>query len=160
MRPIARIKPFLDKVNIDHLFRKIFDFHLVTEEQTQFTIDLIKEKLPEIEVIWNSNPDWRFTQVLVNMGLLGNYPGVWYYYEEEDILIDQGHKPEDVYYWGTNFDKDMTPLPRTIWRPISELTSDHLRAIINNGFVSRNKTYRQIMLKVLRSRGERLIGNK
>jgi len=42
--------------------------------------------------------------------------------------------------WGQNYDKDMNKLPETIFKPICELTTDHIEAIINGNYCS-NEMY-------------------
>lgn len=36
--------------------------------------------------------------------------------------------------WGQNYDKDMNKLPETIFKPICELTTDHIQAILNGNY--------------------------
>lgn len=132
MRLTERIDPFLEKVDLEKLLQKWFP----TWEQT--TINEILNELGErkklITAFWKSNPDLRFGQMLVNMNILPNVPGMWYYDEEDEILINQGHDAAEVLFWGQNFDKDMNRLPKTIWRPISEMTSDHIQAVLDGEF--------------------------
>ena len=42
--------------------------------------------------------------------------------------------------WGQNYDKDMNRLPKTIFKPICELTTDHIKSIINGNYCS-NEMY-------------------
>ena len=42
--------------------------------------------------------------------------------------------------WGQNYDKDMNRLPKTIFKPICELTTDHIEDIINGNYCS-NEMY-------------------
>lgn len=154
MRPIERIEPFLEKVKIRYVIRYIFKLHnYVDPTKIKETFD---ERKKEVKEFWLQNSDLRFSQVLVSLEYIPNIPGAWYYMEEDEILEKLGYPLEEILLWGTNYDKDMNRLPNTIWKPINELESDHLRAIINGGFVKYNKKYRQIMCKVLRNRGERL----
>ena len=151
-RPVERITPFLEKVKI----KKVIDDVWKLPVDSSYVKHLFDKNVDVIKEFWLENPFLRFSQVLVNLGILPNIPGIWYYMEDSDILTALGYNPEDILLWGINYDKDMKLLPKTIYKPISELNSDHLRAIINGGFVNRNKQYRQLMCKVLRSRGERL----
>jgi len=36
--------------------------------------------------------------------------------------------------WGQNYDKDMNRLPKTIFKPICELTTDHIQAILDGNY--------------------------
>jgi len=45
----------------------------------------IRRILRSIEMYWDKNPDLRLTQVLVNLGLIPNFPGFWYYLEDDKI---------------------------------------------------------------------------
>lgn len=154
MRPVERIELFLEKVDLDKLLGEIW--RILKNEDIHPYSKIIYTDLPKIKKYWLENPDLRFSQVLIALEIIPNIPGAWYYMEEPEILIELGCKSEDVYYWGGYYQKDGTPLDKPIWKPISELESDHLKAIINGGFVRRNKMYRHLMCKVLRSRGERL----
>lgn len=150
MRPVERIDPFLDKVKIRYLIKHIWKLKGIGDP------NLIKESiendLDKIKEFWKDSPDLRFSQVLVNLGVIPNFPGFWYYWEEAEILEKQGYSPAECYYWGNNYDKDMKLLPRTIWKPIKELTTDHLYAIVDGGFVDRNSKYKKIMKDELKKR--------
>ena len=45
----------------------------------------IKRILKLIEDKWTKNQDWRLTQVLVNTGIIPNFPGFWYYLEDDKV---------------------------------------------------------------------------
>ena len=151
MRITERIDNFLSRVSFIGLaFNQWTALRLNTVEFSEE----VRRRLAEIRQFWVENPDLRFCQVLISMGIIQNIPGDWYYREDEDILIDQGNWPADVYFWGRNFDKNMNRLPKTEWQPISNLTTDHLHAIIDGGFVERSPKYKQIMLDELAVREE------
>ena len=38
--------------------------------------------------------------------------------------------------WGVNYDKDMNRLPSTEWTPICDLSTEHIQAILDNGYGS------------------------
>jgi len=90
---------------------------------------VVKEKRA-IKKYWNANHDERFSQVLVNMGFLDNIPGVWYYTEDDDILLSLGYPSRDILLWGQNYDKDMNRLPETNWIKIKDMKTDHIHAVI------------------------------
>ncbi len=52
----------------------------------------IKPYLKKIEEFWLKNPDLRFTQVLVNMDIIPNFPGMWYYKEDEIESLNKEKK--------------------------------------------------------------------
>lgn len=152
MRPKERIKPFLDKVDMFMLLNNtwgIFD----TETSMRY-VNLIDAELPRIRDAWEEAPDLRFSQVLVNLGLIPNIPDIWYYKEEDKILVEQGADPAECYYWGQYYDKDMNELPEPIYKPIKELSTEHIEAILDGGFVRYNALYRQIMEDELEKRGD------
>jgi hypothetical protein len=138
MRLTERILPFLEKVNIDALLLKWFPNW---EQNARNTVanEYAKRK-GEVQIFWEDQPDLRFSQTLVNIGLLPNSPGLWYYDEEEEILIEQGHDAAEVIFWGQNFDKDMNRLPKTVWRPIANMTSEHIQAVLS-GEYTKNELY-------------------
>jgi hypothetical protein len=45
--------------------------------------------------------------------------------------------------WGSNYDKDMNRLPKTIWKKICELDTNHIEAILDGNF-TKNEKYIQI----------------
>ena len=56
-------------------------------------------------------------------------------YKELSIMDNGDHELRRKYlHWGVNFTKDMERLSETIWKPIEELTSDHIEAIIDGNF--------------------------
>ena len=144
MRIKERIEPFLEKVKIRYVVKHIWKFHGLDASYIKHLFERNKDK---IKTYWLDNPDLRFSQVLVNLEIIPNVPGTWYYMEEYEILEALGYKSEDVNYWGTNFDKDMNALEKTIWRPISELKPDHIENILNGRFA--NGKYKKIMIDVL-----------
>jgi hypothetical protein len=80
MRDINRIPKILKNIN---LFEFIKSFNIF------YTDDEIKQRLKVInmemlEDYWLKNPDLRLTQVLVNLNIIPNVPGVWYYIEETE----------------------------------------------------------------------------
>lgn len=46
----------------------------------------IDDILHELRRVWTQHPDWRLTQLLVNLSIVPNTPGYWYYWEDDDIL--------------------------------------------------------------------------
>jgi len=138
MRLQARIKPFLEKVDWEKMVKMWFPKG--KKEARENILSNIKNSLVKIEKSWNENPDWRISQVLVNNGIMPNILGMWYYMEEDDILIDLGHEAREVIFWGVNFTKEMERLPETKWTLIKDLESDHIQAILDGGY-TKNPLY-------------------
>jgi hypothetical protein len=84
MRDINRIDPFIDAVIPQHIkdvIVKIWGLGEVVQDTINSIIDL-KEVIREQ---WKSVPDFRFSQVLIQMGF-PNFPGFWFYMEDDEIL--------------------------------------------------------------------------
>lgn len=130
MRQKERISLFLNKLNFNKL-----------EERWDIDIsqDLRGEIFNQAKEYWEQNPDQRFGQVLINLNLIPDNFDIWSD-EESDILDAQGVPKRETMMWGTNFDKDMNRLPETIWKPINELTTDHIEAILDGNW-ARNPKY-------------------
>ena len=138
MRPKERIKPFLEQINWENAVQIMFPEF--TDDVKEEIVARIYKNLQEIKTTWNENPDWRITQVLVNTGMVPNYPGLWYYLEDAHFLISQGLEPRKVLLWGQNYDKDMNLLPKTNWILICDLNTDHIKAILDGNHTN-SSTY-------------------
>lgn len=128
-RNIKRIDKFLELVDNENLLTNIWKLPLENGD-LRAILSLISVKNSEIKVFWKENPDLRYSQVLVNMGIMPNYPGFWYYLEEPEILLEQGVDGAQFMLWGVNFDKNMNQLPATDYRFICDLETDHIEAIL------------------------------
>jgi len=84
MRNPKRIDSFFKKIIPDHIEDVIVKVWGLPEPSKEL-IDSIIENQEYILKYWKENPDLRFSQVLVNVGF-PNYPGFWYYKEENEIL--------------------------------------------------------------------------
>ena len=75
--------------NLD--IRKAVDylFNFLSEGEKAMVVGIIADRRDIIENCWLENPDLRFTQVLICTGIIPNFPGMWYYREEEDIIKNQ-----------------------------------------------------------------------
>jgi len=151
MRPKERINVFLDNMDLPKVLNVYFPN--VTEEIKKEFAASIYPALGRLQKEWNENPDWRFPQLLVNMGFVPNMPGFWYYMEETQVLLDSGCEARKVVMWGNNFDKDMNRLSETIWKPICELTTDHIHSILNGGF-AKNTDYEKLFKEELTLRAK------
>jgi hypothetical protein len=128
MRNRERISIFLSYLDEEMMHRLFIKWFQTNFEEIEKQI--VKKKRA-IKKYWLANHDERFSQVLVNMGFIGNLPGFWYYEEDDDILLALGCNPRDVLLWGQNFDKDMNRLPETNWIKIKDMSTDHIRAVIS-----------------------------
>lgn len=139
MRNIKRIGRFLELVNNENLLTNIWKLPL-KDNDLRAVLSLITIKSKEIKDYWLENPNLRYSQVLIGMGIVPNYPGFWYYLEEDDILDQQLIDPAIYLLWGVNFDKDMNQLPETDYRFICYLETDHIQAILDGNW-TRHPTY-------------------
>lgn len=57
--------------------------------------------------------------------------------------------------WGNNYDKDMNALPETIWVPIKDMSSEHIQAILDGGYVKNNYAYQELFKKELEFRNNK-----
>lgn len=112
----------------------------------------IMEQRENLIAYWNDNPDLRFTQVLISLGILQNQPGPWYYFEEEEILEMMGVNPRDYLLWGQYFDKDGKRLSKVIRRPVKDMDTDHIKAILDGEWTS-NPDYIKCFTEELKRRG-------
>jgi hypothetical protein len=97
MRSPNRIEPFLTIVegSVSIILKNILQIPH-TDEQ----VENIEQSLyTSIKETWKEYPDWRFTQVLVNMLMIPNEPGTWYYMEDGILaqkVIDELEKENTV----------------------------------------------------------------
>ena len=151
MRNPQRIDIFLKKIKEDDNLEKVLTriFKLNVDDDG---IKIVKSGYSVIEIFWKENPDWRFTQVLVNSGLLPNYPGFWYHTEDEDIFVQLGGESRDIYFWGVNYTKDMERLPETKWTLIKDLETDHIEAILDGEYMRSGSKYYKLFKDELKRR--------
>ena len=152
MRRPERIPLFLDKIDgyVSVVLRDAYG--LENDLDLEPTCEDIYNNWDEIKSYWLDNPELRFTQVITSLGFIPNVAGFWYYIEEDEVLEKLGFSPQSYLLWGQYFDKDMNRLPEPIYRPIRELESDHILAILNGKYTS-NKQYIHAFKQVLNSRG-------
>ena len=131
MRPIERIPVFLEKINGKLTFIVVNIWKINNNISNIKPIYKNKEKIKEF---WLKNPDLRFSQVLINLGIVPNISGFWYYLEEDEILEKLEIPQREYLLWGQNYDKDMNILPKTIYKPIKDLDTDHIQAILDGNF--------------------------
>jgi hypothetical protein len=57
--------------------------------------------------------------------------------------------------WGNNYDKDMNALPETMWIPIKDMSSEHIQAILDGGYVKNNYAYQELFKEELEFRNNK-----
>jgi hypothetical protein len=153
MRPVERIVPFINKIDFKRLFDEVWPNLGVNSTQMEITII---HNLHALIRFWLDNQDLRFSQVIVNMGLLPNVPGLWYYMEDSEILEKLGEEPAEVNYWGSLFDENGDRRDEIYWSKISNLKTNHIARILEGGYVERNPKYKRIMEKELEARANEI----
>lgn len=133
MRNIIRIDNFLSKVDLRYLLLHIWK--ICDDNNIDQVEKSILDNLSSIREYWSAYRDLRFSQVLVNLGFIPNMSGYWYYYEEDEILKEQGCKPRDYIYWGSIFDNNGERLPETKYSLIKDLTIEHMQKLVSNGWL-------------------------
>ena len=132
MRPSERIVPFVSKVFGDHKLEDVIT-KIYNLDGKYYHPDLYYME-DDVLTFWLDHPDLRFSQVLIALDILENEPGLWFYTEDSDVLESLGYPDREILLWGQCFDKDMNRLAKTIYRPISELDTDHIKAIVDGGW--------------------------
>lgn len=128
----------------DHLRNKYID-----ATKLQYVLLRISENIKSIESYWLESPDQRLTQVLVNMGIIENIPGAWYYFEETEYMITSHTlKPEEILFWGS-YGKDGNQKFR--WILLKDMETDHIEACLRTQ-KQMKEYYRKTMEKMLRFR--------
>lgn len=72
----------------------------------------------------------------------------------EDLSIKDDGKFEtrrEYLKWGNNYDIDMNLLPETIWKPIKDLNTQHIEAILSGNY-TQNEIYLDTFKKELKFR--------
>jgi len=104
MRSKERIAFFIKEIDIkkliDHWFgkketkflKKCFEKLILKKSIRRKISKRINRELPYIESYWKKYPDLRFSQLLVNLDYLPNFPGMWYYEEDSYLLSIQKDK--------------------------------------------------------------------
>jgi len=139
MRAEERITPFLKLIreNKDSDVHKLI-MAQVGEEKFENTIK-------KIETVWRKNPDWRFTQLLVNTNIIPNVPGLWYYKEDSDHFPNN---KADLYFWGTYGKNGDEPYNKIA---IKDMSTSHLIACLKTQ-KQMSEDYKSVMVDELNKR--------
>ena len=125
MRRPERIDIVLEKMDWKRWVEYFCD-----EEDQGWVLTQIMNNLPKIKKLWKESYDQRLGQLLINNALFPDN-SAWYH-EETDWLVEQKIcLPEEVYFWGRNFNVNNEKLPETEWILWKDLDLDHIKAIIN-----------------------------
>ena len=123
MRTKERIKIYLD------LLRERAKSVPILEDDDIMKSDLnVDDLYDELEKVWLENPDWRFTQLCVNTGLIPNLPGMWYYTEDREFMSNLGFLMREITLWGTYGKKGNEPLKHIL---LKDMTNEHIQAILD-----------------------------
>lgn len=69
------------------------------------------------------------------------------------VMDDETHETRREYCkWGVNYTKDMELLPKTLWKPIKDLETDHIKAILDGNYSKEGTFYNQIFKEELKFR--------
>lgn len=143
MRQIKRIPIILevlkDKTNklkvLNYLFKPAPRTRLKFDDAYVYINDILdiwENHYKEFSKLWIENPDLRLTQVLVNAGISSNFPGLWYFFEDEEIIVNTNIlQPRDIYFWGQQYDKNSNKLPETNFILIKDMETSHIEKILN-----------------------------
>jgi len=134
MRIKERIPVFLEKVDWPSLLTKVWKLDLSSEILNDLIIEINASK-EEIKNYWLMYQDQRISQVLINLGLIPNMSGLWYYMEELEILKELGIPPREYLLWGHYIDRKNPESLR--YSPIKDLSTEHIKNILKEEHTKR-----------------------
>lgn len=157
------LKKLKNRANIDKILHYWFQLKPGTQMEIGMPFydisligDNIEKKLLKIEETWKEFPDARLAQVLIIAKVLDQYPGNYFYIEDEETMIESGiMEAKDILFWGQAFDKDGSRLPITIYKKIKDLETSHIENIIKDYKEGKYKIkayFYEHLLKELKSR--------
>lgn len=133
MRPKKRLyklwKFFKIKKNIIAFFELIL---LQSKEDSIKFSKIFLENYKDLKEFHFSNIDLRFIQVIQIQ--IAWFPGFAFYKEDEQILMLLGLSLEEAVLWGVNYTKSMKKLRRTKWTYLKDLSTPHIKAIVEGGY--------------------------
>lgn len=101
-----------------------------TKESDKNIVNIYKN-YDTIKVFWEKYPDQRFGQVLINLQIIPDSYRVWNSEEDQWLIQNKYILPEEILFWGSNYDKDMNALEETKYSLLKDLTTDHIKNIIS-----------------------------
>jgi len=146
-RPTERIPIIMGCIDwqdyIDFLTLKL------SKDDLEQIVQTCYEKTNEIRNYWLENPDQRLTQVLVNIGIVSNLEGAWYYIEETAYILEKKIlKPEQILFWGSYGKSENEKLHHIL---IKNMDTVHIEACLSTQ-KNMNPLYKKAMTNVLRKR--------
>lgn len=122
---------FKERINKENFIQTLFP--TLTELGVKETVDSWENTIEDIDKTWKENPDLRLTQVFLSVGIISNVPGMWFHTEEVNYLISvKLIAPEDILFWGQNYDKEGNLLDNTNWILLRDMSKGHIKAILSD----------------------------
>lgn len=138
MRQSGRIPICLKLFRRKHIFLKLYD--------SEFSYNLFFKNYRKIKKQWETYPDLRFTQLLINEGYMND--GLMWNIEEDDWLVENDFiSIENIKYWGINYSKEGEKLDKTQFKMLKDLELSHIINIIK--FFERHDSLNQLNKKYL-----------
>jgi hypothetical protein len=130
------------------------------DTSSQRFINIIYNNWENIEKEWNNCPDYRFGQLLSNIGLVSKEieNRIWNI-EEDRWLIKNGYcNIEDISFWGVNYYKNGKKRKTVKFKLLKDLDTDHIKNIIKffedqNMLHRLNKEYLEYFNKRINDKG-------
>jgi hypothetical protein len=155
MRPKERIPIFMKFIkvgcNLDKLIKDIYKLPFKKKKRKK-VIESIKENFDLIEEYWLNNYDLRFSQVLVSLRFIDNFVGFWFYLESYEILNQLSIPEREYYLWKSILNEKMERLNTPKIQPIKDLTTEHIKSILEGGFVDSIPKHKRILQEELNLR--------
>lgn len=109
--------------NNPKVFSEFLELEYKESEGQHLHIDILK--------YWLVNPDQRLGQVLIDLNFILDDFDIWTR-DETSWLIDKGYfKFEELSFWGVRYDTNNKPLKQPYSKLLIELTTDHIKNILN-----------------------------
>jgi len=171
MRNIKRI-PIICDILKNKEFRFIYLDNVLNEKFIGKQLDLFKDKpISKINIekksmvlnnlldngtfesYWKENCDLRLIQIMISTGLIENLPGIYFYKEGSEHMIELGLiAPKDIMFWGRNYTKDKVRLEETEFILLRDMDSDHIETILLEEHVEKDSEYYDYFVDILKER--------
>jgi len=160
MRQPRRIAIILKELKNSENKKKLLEYWFTPPEGVQLSfnhplnsideiIKIWEEKEEDFQLFWANNTDLRLPQVLINIGIMPNYPGFYYHKEDEESMKTDKNQPQEEIRDG-DVEKESNPLDQKVEdleSRVSELlsknadlterlekTQEHLDMILKTGY--------------------------